>query len=89
MEKQFLYKRLHELGWTLYYLTKKVCEMRAGEGKVPPVTRYQSGVSKAIANPAKSKLETIEELVKALEGELTIQWTGAGELPEVCNGHEK
>ncbi|KAF3890186.1 MULTISPECIES: hypothetical protein [Nostocales] len=74
MDKEFLEKRLKKLNWTPYRLAKEICALRAEGGKVPPVTQYQSAVNKAVSEPRKSKLETIEELVQALGGTLTISW---------------
>ena len=74
IQKKDLEERLQELGWTLYRLAKEFAQMRTEGGEVPPVTRYHGSIGKAIENPGKSKLETIEDIVKALDGELTIVW---------------
>ncbi|MDB9447400.1 RNA-directed DNA polymerase [Anabaena sp. CS-542/02] len=67
-------QRLKELDWTLYKLAKEFAEHRAADGDVSPASRYHSSISKAIENPGKSKLETIEDIVQVLNGELTILW---------------
>lgn len=74
INKQNFEQRLEELGITLYKLAKQYSEMRAVEGDVSPATRYHSAISKAIENPAKSKLETVEAIVRVLNGELKIIW---------------
>ena len=74
IHKEDLEQRLEDLGWTLYKLAKQFSEMRAVDGDVSPATRYHSAIGKAMENPAKSKLETIEGIVQALNGELTIVW---------------
>lgn len=74
IRKEDLEQRLEDLGWTLYKLAKQFSEMRAVDGEVSPATRYHSAIGKAMENPAKSKLETIEGIVQALNGELTIVW---------------
>jgi Reverse transcriptase (RNA-dependent DNA polymerase) len=74
IQSKDLEERLQELGWTLYRLAKEFAQMRTEGGVVHPVTRYHGSIGKAIENPGKSKLETIEDIVKALDGELTIVW---------------
>ena len=74
ISKEDLEQRLEDLGWTLYKLAKQFSEMRAVDGEVSPATRYHSAIGKAMENPAKSRLETIEGIVQALNGELTIVW---------------
>lgn len=72
--KEDLEQRLKDLGWTLYKLAKQFSILRAADGDVSPATRYQTAIGKAMENPAKSKLETIEGIIQALNGELTIFW---------------
>lgn len=74
IRKEDLEQRLKDLGWTLYKLAKQFSEMRTVNGDVSPATRYHTAIGKAMENPAKSKLETIEGIVQALNGELTIAW---------------
>lgn len=74
IRKEQLEERLQALGWTLYRLAKEFAQMRTEGGEMPPVTRYHGSIGKAIENPGKSKLETIEDIVKAMDGELTIAW---------------
>lgn len=73
-----LHKRLEQLGWTLYKLAKQFSEIRSIDGIVSPAVRYHTAVGRAIENPSKSKLETIEGIVKALGGELKIEWNTPG-----------
>lgn len=74
IRKEYLEQRLEQLGWTLYRLAKQYSENKAEDGDASPVTRYHSAISKAMENPAKSKLETVEGIVDALNGELRIVW---------------
>ncbi|MFM6089515.1 MAG: reverse transcriptase domain-containing protein [Dolichospermum sp.] len=67
-------QRLKDLDWTLYKLAKEFAEYRATGGDVSPASRYHSSIGKAIENPGKSRLETIEDIVQVLNGELTILW---------------
>lgn len=67
-------QRLKDLDWTLYKLAKEFAEYRAIGGDVSPASRYHSSISKAIENPGKSRLETIQDIVQVLNGELTILW---------------
>ncbi|MDP5338823.1 MAG: hypothetical protein NWQ28_09650, partial [Nodularia sp. (in: cyanobacteria)] len=77
INNQNIEQRLQELDWTLYRLAKEFAELRAnraGEKEVPPASRYHTSLGKAIDNPGTSKLETIQDIVQVLNGELTILW---------------
>lgn len=77
VSKKDLEQRLQELDWTLYRLAKEFAELRANrtdQKEVPPASRYHTSLGKAIDNPGTSKLETIEDIVQVLNGELTILW---------------
>lgn len=74
IRKEYLEQRLEQLGWTLYKLAKQYSENKAKDGDASPATRYHSAIGKAMENPAKSKLETVEGIVEALNGELRIVW---------------
>jgi hypothetical protein len=79
IHKEDFEQRLKDLDWTLYKLAKEFAEYRATGGDVSPASRYHSSIGKAIENPGKSRLETIEDIVQVLNGELTILWD-AGKL---------
>ena len=74
IQKENFEHRLKELDWTLYRLAREFAEYRAAGQDVSAASRYHSSISKAIENPSKSKLETIEDVVKVLNGKLTILW---------------
>ena len=74
ISKKDLEQRLEQLGWTLYRLAKQYSENKAKDGDASPATRYHSAIGKAMENPARSKLETIEGILEALGGELKIIW---------------
>lgn len=76
IQAEELEKRLQDLDWTLYRLAKEVAELRATRTRedVLPPSRYHTTLSKAIKTPSTSKLETIEDIVKVLNGELMIFW---------------
>jgi hypothetical protein len=74
IHKKDFEQRLKDLDWTLYKLAKEFAEYRARGGDVSPASRYHSSIGKAIENPGKSRLETIEDIVQVLNGELTILW---------------
>ncbi|MFB8789324.1 MAG: reverse transcriptase domain-containing protein [Potamolinea sp.] len=74
IRKEDLEQRLKDLGWTLYKLAKQFSILRAADGDVSPATRYQTAIGKAMENPRSSKLETIEGIIQALNGKLTIVW---------------
>jgi len=67
-------QRLDNLNWTLYRLAKEMAEYRSSGGEVSPASRYHSSIGKALENPRKSRLETIEDIVQVLNGELRIIW---------------
>ncbi|AFZ43842.1 hypothetical protein PCC7418_1663 [Halothece sp. PCC 7418] len=67
-------QRLEGLNWTLYRLAKEMAEYRSQGEEVSPASRYHSSIGKAIENPRKSRLETIEDIVQVLNGELRIIW---------------
>ena len=83
IKKKDLESRLKKLNWTPYRLAKEICTLRAEESQIPPVTRYQSAVNKAVSEPRKSKLETVEELVHALGGTLEIVWNDQPESTKI------
>lgn len=74
IQKEDFEQRLKELDWTLYRLAKEFAEYRATGGDISPASRFHSSISKAIESPGKSKLETIEDIVQVLDGEITILW---------------
>ncbi|MGA9380684.1 MAG: reverse transcriptase domain-containing protein [Phormidium sp.] len=74
IQKEDFEQRLKDLGCSRYTLAKIFSEYRAAGGDVSPASRYHSSISKAIENPGKSRLETIEDIVQVLNGELTILW---------------
>lgn len=73
--KDILTERMAKLGYSQYRLTKEICKLRAQDGKVPPVSKYQSSVRQAIAEPNMVKFYIIEDLIKAMGGEVIIRWT--------------
>lgn len=78
--KAVLAKRIEQLGYTRYRVTKEVCQIRAEGGEVPPVTRYNSTVGKALDDPQNVRFYIIEDLVKALDGEIVIRWNNPEEV---------
>ncbi|MEH2319278.1 RNA-directed DNA polymerase [Nostoc sp.] len=74
IHKEDFNQRLKQLDWTLYRLAKEFAEYRAVGGDISPASRYHSSISKAIESPGKSRLETIEDIIQVLNGELTILW---------------
>ena len=67
-------KRLKQLGWRVFHLAKLVSEIRAKRGTTTTASRVNSTIAKAIDNPAKSSLETLDDVVTALGGEINIVW---------------
>jgi hypothetical protein len=77
--KEVLEQRMAQLGMTQYKLTQAICELRAEGGEVPPVTRYQSSVRKALMDPQHVTYYVIEDLIKAMDGEIIIRWNNRTE----------
>lgn len=76
MIKSQIEQRLEYLGWTLYKLAKLVSAIKATRSGEKPsaAVRYHTAIGKALDNPDRSKLETLEEIIEALGGRLTIVW---------------
>jgi hypothetical protein len=72
--QEILKQRMEQLGYSQYRLTKEVCQIRAQDGEVPPVTKYQSSVRQAIDHPEQVKWYIVEDLIKAMDGEIVIRW---------------
>ena len=83
-------KRLKQLGWRVFYLAKLVSAIRAKRGTITTASRVNSTIAKAIDNPAKSSLETLEDIVEALGGEINIVWdnrTGCTQTTKATGEH--
>lgn len=72
--KEVLAQRIEKLGYTQYKVTQEVCKLRAEGDEIPPVTRYNSTVAKALNDPQNVKFYVLEDLIKALGGELIVRW---------------
>ena len=75
IESKDLDNRLKHLGWRVFYLAKQVSALRGTRGNITTASRINSTIAKAIDNPAKSALKTLEDIVTALGGELQITWS--------------
>ncbi len=66
---------------SLYAITKEYLLLKEGTevDKLSPVSRYHSSLQKTLGNPSESKLLTIFLLIKAMGGNLKIEW---GEIPD-------
>lgn len=73
--KEILTERMAKLGYSKYRLTKEICKLRAQDGKVAPVSKYQSSVRQALDDPDMVKHYIVEDLIKAMGGEIIIRWT--------------
>ncbi len=72
--KDVLAQRIEKLGYTQYKVTQEICKLRAEGDEIPPVTRYNSTVAKALNDPQNVKFYLIEDLIKSLGGELVVRW---------------
>ena len=71
MDSEVLRQRLDDLGWTPYRLAQELDNLR-GENK--GAASYASTVNKILKNPEASRSKTLEDLIKAMGGELFIRW---------------
>ncbi len=83
MNPKVLQDRLEQLGWTHYRLAQELDKLR-GENK--GAANYASTVSKVLTNPEMSRAKTLEDLIKALGGELIVRWQ---KTEEVVVEHEE
>ena len=74
MIKKQIDNRLKQLGWKAYHLAKLVAEIRGSRGVTTTALRLNSTITKALDNPTKSSLSTLEDIVTALGGTLQIAW---------------
>lgn len=71
----FLQERMEALGETYVSIAAKVAELRKAESdKQFSEKALRNTVQRAIQNPRKSKLETIEWIIRALDGKLAAKW---------------
>ncbi|MFQ4143084.1 hypothetical protein [Chlorogloeopsis sp. ULAP02] len=70
--KELLETRLENLGWTLYKLAKEYIKVLGEENS--PASRYHSAIGKLFEMPEKSKIKTVENVIKALDGKIIIVW---------------
>lgn len=71
MKSNVLQERLKELGWTRYRLAQELAKFR-GDGK--EAQKLASTVTKVVNDPEKCNVSTLNDLIKALGGELIIRW---------------
>jgi hypothetical protein len=71
MNPEVLKARLKELGWSQYRLAQELDKLR-GEDK--GAGNYTSTVKKVLGKPEDSKAKTLEDLIKAMGGELIVRW---------------
>jgi hypothetical protein len=69
-----LTRRLHELGWNQNRLVKEFCKLRAENGVVPPIRKYQSTVRKTLINPERAWYRNYRDVVIALYGSCSPVW---------------
>jgi hypothetical protein len=75
VDKEILKKRMEVLGLKPWQITKIYSRIRAQRyGDLDDPRRYSNTINKAIENPDKSSIQTIQALVEALDGELVIRW---------------
>jgi DNA-binding phage protein len=75
MDMSMIRERMEELGIDLAVLNRRYCDIRQAKGDktATPVNR-RNMLAKAISDDGNPTLETFMDLVKALDGEVLIQW---------------
>ena len=71
MNPKVLQDRLDSLGWTQYRLAQEIDKLR---GTNRGAGNYTSTVKKVMDSPENSQSKTLEDLIKAMGGELFIKW---------------
>lgn len=71
MNPKVLQDRLDSLGWTQYRLAQEIDKLR---GTNKGAGNYTSTVKKVMDSPENSQSKTLEDLIKAMGGELFIKW---------------
>ncbi len=74
INSKHLNERLKLLGWKVFHLSKQVAEIRARRGNATSPSSINTTIAKAINNPKKSGVQTLEDIVTALGGEIKIVW---------------
>lgn len=77
MQKALL-DRLHQLDWTVYQLALEYGRLQNPGEELSPAqlaARYQATVAQALQNPEKSQFKTIQNLLRAMNGSMRIQFT--------------
>ncbi|MCM1984438.1 hypothetical protein [Lyngbya confervoides] len=75
MQKIILQQRLKAMGLNKFQLAKLIAGIRERkDGKEYDPRSLSSAIRQALEQPGRSRLETIEEIVEALDGELVIRW---------------
>ena len=70
-----LQKRFNELGWKLQDLAEAVAEQRRllyGESVTP--VHLRSAIQRALENPNKATWKTLNCIIQAMDGSLTLRW---------------
>ncbi len=83
MNPKVLQARLEELGWTQYRLAQELDKLR---GEEKGAGNYSSTVKKVLSNPSSTRAKTLEDLIKAMGGELFIRWE---KTEEIVVNHEE
>ncbi|EAZ89380.1 hypothetical protein [Crocosphaera chwakensis] len=71
MNPKVLQARLKELGWTQYRLAQELDKLR---GEEKGAANYSSTVKKVLSDPSSTRTKTLEDLIKAMGGEVFIRW---------------
>jgi hypothetical protein len=73
VNKDILKNRFAALNWSVYELAKQYGKIFTGEDDIDP-RRFTSTVKQALENPEVCRWKTIEILIKAMDGELSLSW---------------
>jgi hypothetical protein len=78
--KQVLQDRLNSLGISQYELTRRIAAKRNAQGGDTSTSKIQSSIYQALKEPDSRRYAMIEEIVKAMGGEIVIRWTSIEEV---------
>lgn len=82
MDMRLIKQRMEELGLDFAALNKKYCELRRQKGDANATPNRRRGMLARIFNEESDpSLQTLQDLIEVLEGEIVIRWVKTQEVP--------
>lgn len=69
--KQSIDDRLKQLEWSVYRLSQEIAKLR---GEPDSTQRIYSSIRNCVNNPNSCRWETLQDVLIALDGKLSIRW---------------